>query len=152
VLSEASKTAIPEYGFEELSNAAYSVDLARTVSTFEVHAPEGRQFSCDKELKSATEDWLNKERNFRCLGMTLSTCTIDMRSALMLIVTTIYPATVPADAYRAQNIWNTHRIYYLRWVTVCNRPLRPTQPSTLSGAESEYWPLVKVRWRSAAVD
>jgi len=100
----------------------------------------GSSLAIKNRLKYAAEDWLNKERNFRCLEKTASTCMIDMRSALMLTVTTIYPATVSADAYRAQNIWNTHGIYYMRWVTVCNQPLRPTQPSTLSGAETEYWP------------
>jgi len=25
------------------------------------------------------------------------------------------------------------------WVTICNQPLRPAQPFTLSGTENEYW-------------
>ena len=65
---------IPEYGLEELPQPDYSMDLARTVSEYEV-PPGGKQFCCEKELKSTTEDWLTG--SFRCLVKALSMCVID---------------------------------------------------------------------------
>jgi len=70
-MSWLSKVAIHCCGFQELIHKAYSIDLApRDLYRFSYleNYLKGKQLSCqfcDKELKSATEDWLKEQkRNF----------------------------------------------------------------------------------------
>ena len=58
------RTALKECGFEELSHPPYSPDLAPSdfhlFPNLKKHL-RGRRFSCDKDLKVETEQWLSDQ-------------------------------------------------------------------------------------------
>ena len=62
--ARVSKAAIRECGFEDLPHPGYSPDLA--LIDFHLFPNlkkqlKGRRFSCDKDLQSATEQWLDEQ-------------------------------------------------------------------------------------------